>query len=182
VGLGALAAARPGFRNGALEKLRALARDPRWRLREGVAQGLQRLLAADAAEIISVLEGWIRPPDWTVMRAAAAAVAEPSLLQNARIAVRALELHSRIIREIRGARDRRAEEFRILRKGLGYTLSVVACGAPTAGLNLLAELAGEEDRDLRWIFKENLKKNRLRILLAESRTLPPALRDMLPGG
>jgi len=45
LGMGALAASDARFRPAALAKLRGLANDPRWRTREAVAQGLQRIIA-----------------------------------------------------------------------------------------------------------------------------------------
>ena len=55
VGIGALGATRPEFREPALQTLHSLANDPRWRMREAVCFGLQRLLAADARQTVTTL-------------------------------------------------------------------------------------------------------------------------------
>jgi hypothetical protein len=59
------------------------------------------------------------------------------------------------------AEDRRAEPFRVLRKGLGYTLSVVVRALPEEGFTLMARLVDSGDPDALWIVRQNLKKKRL---------------------
>ena len=54
-----------------------------------------------------------------------AALAEPRLLKDESIAQKALELHENVVTLIVASSDRHSEEFRALRKGLGYTFSVV---------------------------------------------------------
>ena len=53
------------------------------------------------------------------------------------------------------------EDFRVLRQGLGYALSVFAEKSPEEGFALLREMASKGDPDLAWIVRENLKKKRL---------------------
>src|SRR5258708_3172781 len=48
-----------------------------------------------------------------------------------------------------------------LRKAVGYTVSVVAAGAPEKGFALMRECAGWGDADINWVLRENLKKKRL---------------------
>ena len=48
-----------------------------------------------------------------------------------------------------------------MRKGLGYTLSVVVCAIPKEGFALMQRLVSLQDADILWIIKQNLKKNRL---------------------
>jgi hypothetical protein len=95
------------------------------------------------------------------MRAAAAAVAEPALLKDKAAALSALQLHRSIMTHLLQVQERRTESFRVLRKALGYTLSVVVQAAPEAGFTFLRQLAGSQDPDVLWIVKQNLKKNRL---------------------
>jgi hypothetical protein len=163
MGLGAVGAAAPDSFASALHKLHTLANDPRWRLREAVAFGLQRLLAANPQQTMAALQSWIYQASWLELRAAAAAVAEPTLLQEQALARSALDLHKRILERVQGAadRDRKAESFRKLRQGLGYTPSVVVQALPDKGFAWLAELAESHDRDVLWIVRQNLKKTRL---------------------
>lgn len=161
VGLGAIGSASTTFYEPALLALRPLARDPRWRMREGVCFALQRLAAARRQETLSALAEWVSGGDLLEMRAAAATVADPILLRNTGTATAALELHRGIFDQVLKLEERKSEAFRVLRKGLGYTLSVVVCSIPDEGFAFLVELVEHQDRDVDWIVRQNLKKNRL---------------------
>lgn len=96
------------------------------------------------------------------MRAVAAGVAEPAILNNHdETARKALELHTKIFSRILSTKDRKSDAFKTMRKGLGYTLSVVVCAVPNEGFALIQQLIGLQDADILWIIKQNLKKNRL---------------------
>jgi hypothetical protein len=161
LGIGALAGADGRYQSGAAAKLRGLANDPRWRTREAVAMGLQRLFAASPRDMVKELSGWIGSGNWLEMRAAAAGIAEPALLRDTAVSRAALEIHRRILDRIFRSADRGSEGFRTLRKGLGYSLSVVVAARPVPGFNYLRELAEVDDPDIRWILKSNVKKRRL---------------------
>lgn len=161
VGLGALGATSPELYDSAVGRLRTLARDPRWRMREAVCFALQRLLARRSGETLAHLEGWARGGNPLEMRAAAAGIAEPALLADAEMAARALQIHATIFAQFPDIDDRRVEAFRILRKGLAYTLSVVVAELPREGFALVQQLAVLNDGDVRWILRQNLKKKRL---------------------
>src|SRR5699024_9777527 len=64
--------------------------------------------------------------------------------------------------------DRRSEEFKAFRKGLGYCWGVAVAADPATGapaFEALVERAAESgDHDLRWIARENLRKRRLQRL------------------
>ena len=157
---GAVGAARPEWIDDELGKLRRAASDVRWRIREIVAEALQPLLAADWRRVYRVLVGWAADDDPLVVRAAAAAVAEPPLLDVRQRAVAAQRLQRvAVARYARDPRPRRDEGSRVLRKGLAYTISVTV--AATGDFTLLDELASSDDPDLQWIATQNLKKSRL---------------------
>jgi hypothetical protein len=159
--LGAIASVSPRFFEKALVLLRGLADDTRWRIREAVAMGIQKLLTNQSQNTLIALENWIEGNNWLAMRAIAAGVAEPPILKDNKIARRALELHKKIFAKILHSRERKSYEFRTLRKGLGYTLSVVVCATPKEGFAFIRQLVGLRDADILWIIKQNLKKNRL---------------------
>ncbi len=48
-----------------------------------------------------------------------------------------------------------------LRKGLAYCWSVAVAAYPEAGKPAMEKWLANEDKDVRWIMRENLKKNRL---------------------
>ena len=70
-------------------------------------------------------------------------------------------LHEAILAGLPALADRRSDAFRALRQGLGYSLSVVVAATPEAGFALMRCLAASNDRDVRWIVVENLKKGRI---------------------
>ncbi len=160
-GMAALASACPQFLNAALGKLKTLAEDKRWRIREAVAQGIQKLLVKERVYTLKTLHSWVGTDNWLIMRAVAAGVAEPTLLKSPQIVKASFDLHRKVLSAILAHEERRTEAFRILRKALGYTLSVIIEGDPVHGFSYLRKLARSRDGDLRWIVNENLKKSRL---------------------
>jgi hypothetical protein len=144
----------------ALDTLRRCANDPRWRTREAVAMALQRFGRADMDALLDEMEAW-RRGTLLERRAAAAAVCEPDLLAGRAHAERALRLLDEITASLLDEQDRRSAGFQALRKGLGYCWSVAVCALPDAGKAQMERWLACEDRDVRWIMVENLRKRRL---------------------
>ncbi|HEX6020464.1 MAG TPA: hypothetical protein VFZ00_00620 [Solirubrobacter sp.] len=149
-----------------LQELRRHANDPRWRIREAVAMALQRWGEADFDGLAAAMAEWARG-SWLERRAAAAALCEPALLTEPRrvqAALGVLETATAAVAAA-GPADRRSEEFKALRKGLGYCWSVAVAAAPQIGAPVFEALveraAASGDRDLRWIARENLRKRRV---------------------
>jgi len=161
VAMGAIGSVHATFYQKAFTFLRKFANDPRWRTREAVAMGIQKLVAKQRKNTLKELESWIEKNEWLAMRAVAAGVAEPALLRDEQTARSALELHKRIFAQILAARERRSDEFKTLRQSLGYSLSVVICAIPKEGFEYMQQLTDSQDADILWVIKENLKKNRL---------------------
>ncbi len=157
LGLGRLVA--DGERS-ALPSLRAQAADPRWRIREAVAMALQRWGDADLAGLTAEMQAWARGSRLE-QRAAAAALCEPRLLADPRQARRVLRLLNAITASLARAKDRGGPEFAALRQGLGYCWSVAVAALPEPGLAALEKWLASDDKDVRWIMRENLKKARL---------------------
>lgn len=157
VGLGRLLAEG---RMDLLPELRRLATDPRWRMREGVAMALQRLGDRDMEALLDAMADWAAGSPLE-QRAAAAALCEPRLLKDESHARRTLALLDAITGSIQGVADRRSEAFKALRKGLGYCWSVAAAALPEEGLPMMARWLASDDKDIRWIMKQNLGKKRL---------------------
>jgi hypothetical protein len=63
-----------------------------------------------------------------------------------------------------GAADRSTEDFRALRKGMGYCWSVAVAALPREGKKHMARWLSSTDADVAWVMKENLSKNRLRTM------------------
>ncbi len=156
VGLGRLLAEG---RTDLLAPMRQCASDPRWRMREAVAMGLQRLGDVDMESLVAAMREWSQGSALE-QRAAAAALCEPRLLGQAQHARAVLDILDRITVSM-AETDRRGEDFRTLRQGLGYCWSVAVAALPAAGKPLMEKWMGNPDKDIRWMMKENLKKNRL---------------------
>jgi hypothetical protein len=137
------------------------AEDPRWRLREAAAQAIQRALPLDPAGTLAILEEWASGGDWMLCRAVVAGMADPPLLATSALAAAALRLHEIVLGRLVGADDRRNPGFRVLRQGLGYSLSVAVAALPGPGFALMRRLAALSDRDLAWVLRSNLGKARL---------------------
>jgi hypothetical protein len=161
--IGAIGSVSSEYYHEAIARLHAAATDPRWRIREAVAMGLQCLLAKERERTLAELAAWLQPGAWLAMRAVAAGVAEPALLRDAQTARAALAVHVKIIEQLQtaGAQERTSLAFKSLKQGLGYSVSVVVAALPPEGFAYLHQLAGSLDRDVQWILKENLKKARL---------------------
>ena len=142
--------------------LRQLASDTRWRMREGVAMALQRLGDADMQLLLDEMQRW-SSGNFLEQRAAAAALCEPRLLKKPEHTRRVLAILDTITASTLcvPAGDRRSAPFQALRNGLGYCWSVAVAALPQEGLAHMECWFPVEDKDVRWILKENLKKDRL---------------------
>lgn len=143
-----------------LAALRRCAADPRWRTREGVAMALQRWGEQDMGALLREMAAWSQGNPLE-QRAAAAALCEPKLLKDPLQVEAVLQILDQITASVTTANDRKSEAFKALRKGLGYCWSVAAAAYPAVGKPLLEKWLANNDKDVRWIMKENLKKDRL---------------------
>jgi hypothetical protein len=163
LGMGRLLAKRE---EGVLEALRLCASDPRWRVREAVAMALQYLGEVDMDTLLAEMEHWSRGT-LLEQRAAAAALCHPDLLGIEAHVERVLQILDNITASLQGVEDRRSDEFKALRKGLGYCWSVAVSALPAAGKPRMEAWLSNDDRDVRWIMKQNLAKKRLARMDAE---------------
>ncbi|MEP7765495.1 HEAT repeat domain-containing protein [Sanguibacter sp. 25GB23B1] len=147
-------------------RARTLAADDRWRVREGVAIGLQQLGDAAPAALTSVVTRWAGDPDPLVQRAAAAAICEPRLLRTPEAAAVAVEVCRRSTAHLVAlpSERRRDSGVRTLRQALGYCWSVAVAADPGPGLVAFRAL-DTTDPDVAWIVKQNRSKKRLASLL-----------------
>jgi hypothetical protein len=121
---------------------------------------LQRFGDRDMRALLDEMAGWVTGSPLE-QRAAAAALCEPRLLKEESHARRTLALLDAITGSILDRADRRSEAFKALRKGLGYCWSVAAVALPEEGLSMMARWLACDDKDIRWIMKQNLGKKRL---------------------
>lgn len=157
VGLGGFLDDRPDV----LPLLHTLASDPRWRVREGVAMALQGAGSSDPAALVARLGPWAGDPDPLVQRAVVAALCEPALLRDQRVAAEVVGVLDRITASLVAQTDRRDDRVRVLRQALGYGWSVAIAAAPDPGKRAFEGWIESPDADARWIVRENLGKARL---------------------
>src|SRR5215216_542760 len=156
VGLGKWAARDPRL----FDRLQPYASDPRWRIREAVATGLQLTGDQNMSLLLKEMKKWSRG-NWYEKRAAAATLAEPRLLDQSKHTERVLRVLDTITASMEKAGPEKDESFKVLRKGLGYCWSVAVAALPEAGKPMLENWLDSQDKDVRWVMKENLKKDRL---------------------
>lgn len=158
VGLGRLLAEGRGD---VLETVRHCAADPRWRVREAVCMALQRWGERSMDELLVAMADWSRG-NRLEQRAAVAGLCEPRLLREERHAAAVLRVLEHVTETLVSAPDRRSDDFRVLRQALGYCWSVAVVAWPEEGKEMVETWLASEDADVRWVMRENFKKNRLR--------------------
>src|SRR6266498_76033 len=156
IGLGKLAATQPDLFN----RLREYASDPRWRIREAVATGLQLAGDQDMDLLLREMKIWSEG-NWYEKRAAAATLAEPRLLNQSKHAKQVLQILDKITSSMETDNKSIDESYKTLRQGMGYCWSVAVAALPEAGKPLMEKWLKSDDKDIIWMMKENLKKNRL---------------------
>jgi len=156
LGLGKLVAHEPKL----FDTLRGYASDTRWRVREAVATGLQLAGDEDISLLLKEMHKWSKG-NWYEKRAAAAALAEPRLLKQPKYAKQALKILDEITASMQEADNPKEEAFKVLRQGIGYCWSVVVVALPESGKPLMEKWLKSQNETIRWVMKENLKKNRL---------------------
>ncbi len=145
---------------GALPRLKTFANDPRWRVREAVAQALQTWGDVDLLSLLAEMARW-GEGSALEQRAAVAALCEPRLLREEFAAAATLRVLDGITARLEQSAGRRSPGAEALRKALGYGWSVAIAASPEHGKPYFERWLTSPDRDVRWIIRENLKKNRL---------------------
>lgn len=155
--------ADPDARLAITRHLRRAASDARWRVREGVAMGLQRIGEADAPTLHALLSEWSVDGSPLEQRAIVAALAHPPILKRRDDALAALRLGEQVALSVVDTPidRRRTEQFKVLKQGLSYALSVLVAAAPEEGFAMLRRLIETADHDLLAIVRANLGKARL---------------------
>ncbi|WP_042199432.1 hypothetical protein [Paenibacillus camerounensis] len=157
--------------------LRTAMNDPRWRVREAAAIGLQYIGEDDFRLLQELLDGWRPNASVLEQRAFLAGLAHPPLLTTSRQMLYCLELAGEITDGIIQGKTQGCdpEHFRVLSKGLEYSLSLFAAGEPEAGFALLRRLGESGDARMLRVVKENLGKARL------SKKYPEQVQELLAG-
>lgn len=156
VGLGKLTAKEPEL----FSKLCHYASDSRWRIREAVATGLQLSGDQDMDLLLKEMQIWSKG-SWYEKRAAAAALAEPRLQKNPKHAKKSLQILNGITKSMERAEASKDESFKVLKQAMSYCWSVLVAALPQSGKPMMEKWLSSENKDIQWMMRENLKKNRL---------------------
>lgn len=143
--------------------LRKFASHRSWRIREAVAMAIQEITGNRLTEIINELSGWLSGNEFE-KRAVVAALCEPKLLKDKTKASEVFSILTAITLNSFPEDGKLSDGQISLRKGLGYGWSVAVVAFPDEGKRLFENLAGNSNRHIRRIIKENLKKNRLSVM------------------
>jgi hypothetical protein len=143
--------------------LKRAASDGRWRIREGVAMGFQRIAEGDFAVVEEVFSDWVGSATLVERRAIVATLAHPPILSEPDHLPICFQITDKILADLLPLdhTSRRDEGFRVLKKGLMYAISVFAAHAPELGFASLRRWASTDDKDIKHIVRSNLGKARL---------------------
>ncbi len=143
--------------------IRASASDRRWRIREAVAMGFQRVSEKNFIVIKEIFSDWIKEASLLEKRAILATLAHPPVLDNRENVLFCLQIADEILQSLQEPNkiERKSKEFAILRKGLEFTISVYVACLPEEGFRFLKKWAQKDDADIKIILKSNLSKTRL---------------------
>ena len=133
-----------------------------WRVRESVCIGFQR--SKDYLSPVEMLNNLSVLKRGTLLekRAYIATLCDPILLTNYIQPLVVIEDLRIITLECFMTNEKLFEDLRVLRKSLGYCWSVAICEDELNGKQVFEQLLAYKDsKHIKWILKENLKKNRL---------------------
>ncbi len=143
-----------------LKQLRCFASDHRWRIREAVAIALQRIGDKDVTFLLKEMKDWSKG-NLFEKRAAIAALCEPRLLDSDEVTSTVLDILEDVTSSIASSTESKSEASEVLKKGLAYCWSVAIAAYPEKGKKVFEKWVGSKNKEIVWIMKENLKKNRL---------------------
>lgn len=146
-----------------LVQLRRYASDSRWRIRESVAMALQIYGEYNMDRLLSEMAIWSKE-GLLEQRAVVAAICEPKLLKDARYGDKVFIVLNQITSSLLVEDNRMRVGYLVLKKALGYCWSVAIAAYPDEGKRAFHSWLNYENRDIRWMLKENLTKNRLQKL------------------
>lgn len=89
IGIGSIASICSSYFEEGLLILKNAAKDRKWRIREAVAMGIQRIILKNPQKALNILEKWIIENEYYIWRAVVAGLAEPIILKNKKVAKKA---------------------------------------------------------------------------------------------
>ena len=154
--------------------LRRAANDPRWRMREACAFGLQRIGHSCPTLMKSLVERWMQAGSLLELRASLVALADPPLLEDREMVNFALGLADEVMEHVLALDEEglRSEAGKAVVKALGFAPSVFVVAAPSEGFALLEAWADRGSIVAAKVVAANLRKARL------ARRFPDEVQDV----
>ena len=146
-----------------LEDIRKYASHSSWRIREAVAIGIQEIASGNMDQILRGLKKWMSGNELE-KRAVVAALCEPKLLKDKAIPPQLFAMLDTITSGFEKNSGKLSDGETSLRKALGYGWSVAVVSLPDEGKAAFEKIAESKNKHIRWIVRENLKKNRLAVM------------------
>jgi hypothetical protein len=153
-------AAQPVERDACVTALHDAASDPRWRLREAAALGLQRLGELDSPVLVELLRPWADDSD-LVVRLVMVTAAHPPILDRADVRAVGWDAADHALERVRRRRTESAETLRVLTAALSFAPSVYAAAEPREGFRRLGRWAEARELAVKKLVAANLRKARL---------------------
>lgn len=142
-----------------IETIRKYASHKSWRIREAVAMGIQEISEENMQATLKNISK-MQVGNFYEKRAVVAGLCEPKLLKDIKVANTVISILKEIT-ETFNHNNKLADDEESLRKALAYGWSVAIVHAPVNGKKAFEKLLETESKHIKWIIKENLKKNRL---------------------
>ena len=138
-----------------VDVLKTLASDDRWRIREAVAFGFQKIAEDNLPELKRIFSEWIEKSNNREKRAIVVALAHQKILDR-NTSLYCFKILEKILKNME-----RDDDFEILKKGLEFVISIYTAANPEEGFFFMEKWIGK-DEAIDLIIHSNLKKNRLR--------------------
>lgn len=140
--------------------------DIRWRMRLGVAMGLQYIALQDFTPVKALFDALYTSANDFELRAILVTLAHPPILQSPAIARYAIQLADWMLHDVEtnAAQHTHKESYSVLIKGLSFACSVFTAANPKEGFALLETYAVSRQEIIKKIIRENCTKARIKKL------------------
>jgi len=146
--------------------LRKAANSDNKRIRESAVLGFQNLGLKDLDKLYSTFESW-ENANLLEKRCIAATLCEGALIKTQEMAEKILGVLSEYMELIELEKNVKSEEYKVLKKAMGYCISEAVAASPEKGKEFFEEWMRSPSSEIRWVLSENLKHDRLRKMDSE---------------
>ena len=131
-----------------------------WRIREAVAMAIQETAVGQMSRLLDEITPWLSG-NALEQRTVVAGLCEPKILKDITDSERVLQILASVTNRPENFPPKLSEAEKVLRKALCYAWSVAIVSHPRAGKPVFEDLVKNKNPHIKYIVKENLKKNRI---------------------